>query len=69
MKDSKSIIEEYRDADVEKRAYLFLSHRSLRDEFLEIDLKEASAGFSAKPIKNRCRWCDNWGQSLIGAFK
>ena len=69
MRDSKSIIEEYRDADVEKRAYLFLSHRSLRDEFLEIDLNEASGGFSAKPIKHRCRWCVNWGQHLISAFK
>ena len=69
MRYSKRIIKEYRNADFEKRVNLFLSHRSLRDEFLEIDLKETSVGFSAKPIKNRCRWCDNWGRSLIGAFK
>lgn len=70
MKDSKSIIEEYRNADTEKRLYLFLSHRSLRDEFLEIDQREASVGFSEKPIKNKYHTCcGNWGQRLISAFK
>jgi hypothetical protein len=42
MRDSKSIIEEYRNADFEKRLYFFLSYRSLRDEFLEIDQRDAS---------------------------
>lgn len=63
------IIEEYRNADTEKRMYLFLSHRSLRDEFVEIDQREASLGFSKKPIKNKCHMCRNWGQKLISAFK
>ena len=44
MRDSKSIIEEYRNADFEKRVYLFLSHRSLRDEFLEIDQDNTAVG-------------------------
>ncbi len=69
MKDSKSIIEDYRNADFEKRMYLFLSHRSLRDEFLEIDQREPSVEFSEKPIKNKCRMCGNWGQSLVSALK
>ena len=69
MKDSKSIIEEYRNADFEKRLYLFLSHRSLRDEFLEIDQSDTSVEFSEKPIKNKCRMCGNWGQSLVSALK
>ena len=69
MRDSKSIIEEYRNADFEKRLYFFLSYRSLRDEFLEIDQSDTSAGFSAKRIKNQCRMCVNWGQSLISALK
>jgi len=63
------IIEEYRNADTEKRMYLFLSHRSLRDEFLEIDQRDAFLGFSAKPVKNKCHMCGNWGQRLISAFK
>ena len=69
MRDSKSIIEEYHNADFEKRLYLFLSHRSLRDEFLEIDQSDTLVGFSEKPIKNKCRMCVNWGQSLISALK
>jgi hypothetical protein len=69
MRDSKSIIEEYRNADSEKRLYLFLSHRSFRDEFLEIDQRDTSVGFSEKRIKNKCRMCGNWGQSLISALK
>jgi len=68
MRDSKTIIEEYRNSDAEKRLYLFLSHRSLRDEFLDIDQSDTSSEFSAKPIKNKCHMCENWGQRLIGAL-
>ena len=69
MKDNKKIVEEYRDGDFEKRLYFFLSYRSLRDKFIEIDQSDTSAGFSAKPIKIKCQICRNWGQRLIGAFK
>ncbi len=69
MRDIKNIIEEYRNADFEKRLYFFLSYRSLRDEFLEIDQRDTSVWFSAKRVKNKCRMCGNWGQSLISALK
>lgn len=69
MIDNQSIIEEYHNADFEKRVYLFLSYRSLRDEFLEIDLSETSVGRLAKPTKNIFRMCGNWGNSLINALK
>ncbi len=68
MRDNNTIIEEYRNADFEKRLYLFLSHRSLRDEFLEIDQSDTSVGFSENRIKNKCGMCRNWGQSLISAL-
>ena len=38
MKSSGRIIEEYYEADLEKRLYLFLECPSLRREFIEIDL-------------------------------
>ena len=69
MKDNINIIEEYRNADSEKRLYLFLSHRSLRHEFLEIDQSDTSVGFSETPIKNKCGMCRNWGQNMISALK
>ena len=69
MEDNKRIIDEYRNADFEKRLYFFLSYRELRDEFTEIDQSDTSAGFSAIPIKNSFRLCGNWCQSLINAFK
>jgi hypothetical protein len=69
MLNNNSIIEEYRNADSEKRLYLFLSHRSLRDEFLDIDQSDTPVEFAEKPIKNKCRMCGNWGQSLISALK
>jgi len=69
MINNHPIIEDYRNADNEKRMYLFLSHRSLRDEFIEIDQRDASLGFSKKPIKNKCHMCGNWGQRLISAIK
>jgi hypothetical protein len=69
MRNNKNIIKEYRNADFEKRLYFFLSYRSLRDEFLEIDQSETSVGFSAKPIRIKCRMCRNLGHRLISAFK
>ena len=57
MEDIKNILEEYRNADEEKRLYLFLSHRSFRDEFITIDQSDASIGMSPKRIKNKCRLC------------
>lgn len=65
MINIENIIKEYKDADAEKRLYLFLSYRSLRNEFMEIDQIESSVGFSAKPIKNKFRiWCANWSVAL-----
>jgi pimeloyl-ACP methyl ester carboxylesterase len=70
MIDHNNIIEEYRNADSEKRIYLFLSHRSLRDEFFEIDQSCTSVELSEKPLKNKFRMCcGDWGQSLISALK
>ena len=54
MKDIQSIIEEYRNGDFETRQYFFLSYRSLRKEFLEIDQQDPAVQFSAAPVKNRC---------------
>jgi hypothetical protein len=66
MKDVENIIEEYRNADSEKRLYLFLSHRSLRDEFITIDQRDASAKRKPKRIKNKCHmFFGNWRQSSI----
>jgi len=43
MADPKNIIEEYKKADFEKRLYLFLDCRSLRNQFIEIDQNDAQA--------------------------
>jgi len=51
MRDYKDIIEEYRNGDSETRLYLFLSHRSLRDEFLEIDQTLQQSDFQQSPSK------------------
>ncbi len=73
MQDINKILDEYRDADFEKRLYFSLSYRDLRDEFLEIDQSDTSdglsAGFSANPIKNNFCLCGNWCQSLINALR
>lgn len=63
MQDIKRILDEYRNADFEKRLYFSLSYRELRDKFFEIDQSDTSVGFSVNPIKNNCRQCGNWGQS------
>ena len=57
MKDPQTILEEYRKADDEKRLYLFLECRSLRNQFVQIEhlayrarLHDASASDN-KPVK------------------
>ncbi len=67
MKDIQIIIEEYRNADFETRQYLFLSHRSLRNEFLEIEQQETAVQSSAVPVKNKCCTRGFWSQSWMGA--
>jgi len=67
MKDIQIIIEEYCDADFETRQYLFLSHRSLRNEFLEIEQQDTAAQFSAAPVKKKCCMRGFWRQSWMGA--
>jgi hypothetical protein len=69
VENIKNILEEYRNADAEKRLYLFLSHRSLRDEFIAIDQSEAGAEFSKKAIKKKYLMCGNWRQCLMASFK
>ncbi len=48
MKEVKRIVEEYRDSDFDKRLSIFLEHRSLRDEFMEMEqpLQTAASGAS-----------------------
>ena len=67
MKDIQSIKEEYRNADFEKRQYFFLSHRSLRNEFMEIEQQEMAVHSSATPVKNKCCMRGFWSQSWMGA--
>jgi hypothetical protein len=68
MRDIENIVEEYRNADCEKRLYLFLSHRSLRHEFITIDQSDASAEFSTKPGKDKYCMFGNWKQNLMSTF-
>ena len=43
MSDIKKIIEEYKKGDAEKRLSLFLNHRLLRNEFIEIEQNNTAA--------------------------
>ena len=67
--DNQRIINEYRDADFEKRLYFYLSYRNLRDKFIEIDQSDTPVGFSENPVKTDFRLCGTWCQNLINAFK
>ena len=47
MNTTQQILDVYKNADFEKRLNLFLSHRSLRDQFAQIDdsQRPSAAGF------------------------
>lgn len=40
MNDHRQILDAYRKADAEKRLYLFLQCRALREQFVQVDLQE-----------------------------
>ena len=65
MKNSQTILEHYRAADDESRLYLYLQYRSLRDQFVHIELEryqtrlqEAPASVK-KPVKGSF-WSRMW---------
>ena len=43
MKDAQTILDEYERGDLTRRLFMFLDHRSLRQEFMEIDQREDRA--------------------------
>ena len=43
MKDAQTILDEYEQGDMAQRMFMFLEHRSLREEFMVIDQKEFQA--------------------------
>lgn len=44
MKKVKEVMEAYRDGDFETRLHMFLEHRSLRDEFMEMERPVGKSG-------------------------
>ena len=63
MKDCQAILEAYRAADDEKRLYLFLTHRPLRNCFVQIEheryaarLQEPSTSDKKKKSEKRSLW-------------
>ena len=48
MGNIENILGEYRRGDVQKRLYLYLEHRSLRREFIEIDRNELQRRYKKK---------------------
>ena len=53
MNNIQRTIEDYTEADVNRRLHLFLEHRNLRDQFMEIEQTEVdpAAEFPTKKIR------------------
>jgi hypothetical protein len=69
MNQLDQIVNAYIEADEERRLYMYLSYRSLRDRFIEIDLSEAPLP-AARPVlekkrsvKRLPRVCFGWSKS------
>ena len=75
MRNRDQIIEAYRNADAEKRLYLFLDCLSLRNEFIEIDLSEyrkKDAGIEKEITtqgRSFLRWWRNAAEYCCPIFK
>ncbi len=68
MKDFTEIVDEYRNSDFEHRLSLFLCHRSMRGEFMRIDLEETqtpepcneTTSWLGRPVNRPFRRLVNW---------
>ena len=75
MRNQDQIIEAYRNADAEKRLFIFLGSPSLRNEFIEIDLseyrKKDAATAKETPTEGRSflRWWRNAAGYCCPIFK
>jgi len=59
--DSKHIIKEYQEGDFEKRLCLFLQHRALRNEFIQIERCDKKPEFQEQYSRNKPGWLTFWG--------
>ena len=71
MKDPNNILEAYRAADDEKRLYLYLECRSLRNQFVRIEHAEYQARLqetnaSGKKHAKRSVWRSLWTGFAFG---
>ena len=71
MNTTQQIIEAYKSADFEKRLNLFLSHRSLRDQFAQIDDRQrrssAGAGVAVPQQEQNGSWVQRMMLRWLGA--
>ena len=58
MSLKKEIIEQYTNADEDQRLGLYLMHRGFREDFMEIDMKEASAAAPTVESSTRRKFGD-----------
>lgn len=68
MKDPQNIIEEYRKADDEKRLYLFLECRSLRNRFVQIERQAYHAKLQEASVSDKNRAKGSVWRSLWSGF-
>ena len=74
MNSTESILEQYREADFERRLNLFLECPALRTGFMEIDQSESSKSFSLKASRkgfsaNRCFAVDTLDVIKGGSYR
>ena len=68
MKDLQTILEDYRTADDERRLFLFLEHRLLRSEFVQIELEKYQARLLETAASGKKRAKGSAWRSLRAGF-
>ena len=64
MDNIESILKLYQSGDFEQRLSLFLSHRSLRDRFTQIDASQQQAGAECGAHRWQAKKTVGWMQRL-----
>jgi hypothetical protein len=64
MNRLESLLNEYISADENERLHLYLTHRTLRDRFIRIEMEALSAVAEKRAARPAARWLERFRSSL-----
>ena len=64
MNHLETLLDDYVSADEIERLHLYLTHRTLRNQFIRIEMEELSAAVEKRPARSAGRWLERFRTSF-----